>query len=578
MRGALIVALCWVTGVAAAGCSEPASVLFVVDAHPIVRHRADRLSFRAWGSPQEPLELTTDEPFSPGRWPVLALIDPRGGDTDRRWAFEVAVQDASGRRFLARRVRGTFRPGEIRRVDLYLEPPCITDDGLLLCGDWYDDTCLRGECVPTPEDDGEVWDGSDPREESTGMDGGADAAAPPDDGGADAGAADDAGPMTDAGGGGMDAAMSMDAGMSMDAATSMDAGPAPSDGGTDAGPPPMDAGECPCPDTDPCVTTECVMGRCVDTPIDCDDANPCTDDSCSGGSCVHADVTDGTACGANTCCGGTCLDTDRDPAHCGGCGAVCSSPTPACLGGGCAACSVPSDCPAPSSCESVDCTSGSCVYSLDAGWCRIGGTCVANGAASPGNPCAVCDTGRSTSSYSPAGTGTSCADDGISCTIDRCAASSTTCEHPLRTDRCRIGGTCYADGDPNPSMGCEECDPARSRTSWTPRADGFVGCGGAQTMCCGGGCVGTCTHVSTPYCDGAAQPGNECAVCNGATHAWDAVGDGTTCGGGGGACDSGTCAMCDPPCPTGMCCTLTAPDPPPADPMCGVCQVGGPGQ
>jgi len=562
------VALCLATITGATGCTETASVLFVIDAHPIVRDRAERLSLRAWGAPQEPLELTTEEPFQPNRWPVLALIDPRGGDTDRRWAFEVAVQDASGRRFLARRVRGTFRPGDIRRVDLYLEPPCITEDGELLCGDWYDDTCLRGECVPTPEDDGEVWDGEDPRtaaDAGQGMDAGRDGATPDAGDDVDAGGSADAGP-----GGSTDAGPGMDAMVGMDAATSMDAGPGDA-GPRDAGPPMTDAGECPCTAPSACFTTECVMGRCVDTPIDCDDANPCTDDSCSGGSCVHTDVADGTACGGNTCCGGTCLDTDRDPAHCGSCGMMCSDPTPACLGGGCAACTVASDCPAPSACESVLCTSGSCDYSLDPGWCRIGGACVANGASAPGNPCAVCDTSRSTSSWSPAGTGTTCADDGITCTIDRCAASSTTCEHPLRTDRCRIGGTCYADGDANPAMRCQECDPGASQTSWTMRPDGFVGCAGPQTMCCSGSCEGTCTEASMPYCDGATRPGDECEACNGGTHMWEAVSDGTSCAGDDGVCESGACSMCDPPCGAGMCCGMS-----PATPglvTCDACMV-----
>ncbi len=72
-----------------------------------------------------------------------------------------------------------------------------------------------------------------------------------------------------------------------------------------------------------------------------------------------------------------------------------------------------------------------CVQELAPDTCRIDGTCVPSGTASPDDVCAVCDPLFSTTDWSPGGADVSC-DDGEACTVN---------------DRCDGAGGCRGDGD-----------------------------------------------------------------------------------------------------------------------------------
>ncbi len=117
------------------------------------------------------------------------------------------------------------------------------------------------------------------------------------------------------------------------------------------------------------------------SPIDgrlCDDASFCTvDDTCSSGECVGRErpCDDGVACNGVSRC-----DESSD----------------ACIPGA-------NQCPANTPCDTA---TGQCVSTCNG--CSISGSCVLDGSTQPGNSCALCDTARSTTTYSNAADGAPC--------------------------------------------------------------------------------------------------------------------------------------------------------------------------
>jgi hypothetical protein len=189
--------------------------------------------------------------------------------------------------------------------------------------------------------------------------------------------------------------------------------------------------------------------------------------------------------------------------------------------------------------------------SLCTSGCLIASLCYPTGVSNPSNPCLICDTGRSTSSWSN-NDGATC-DDGKFCTVgDTCSAG--VCSGSARN--CSDGIACN---------GTETCDEA---------SDACL----AGTSTCGGGSVcsassGACVAVSTcPGCvingvcygDGQTNPGNQCQKCTSATNAsaWTISG-GATCDDGkfctvGDTCSSaGACTGTTRSCDDGVACNGT---------------------
>jgi hypothetical protein len=97
--------------------------------------------------------------------------------------------------------------------------------------------------------------------------------------------------------------------------------------------------------------------------------------------------------------------------------------------------------------------------------CMIGATCYEEGTMNPGGGCEACQPTQSNTSWTPC-------NDQDACTVNKCTGGKCDFSEPvcpsLPCGKCKIGGTCYVAGAPNPSNVRERCDPASSLTAWTP--------------------------------------------------------------------------------------------------------------
>jgi hypothetical protein len=215
----------------------------------------------------------------------------------------------------------------------------------------------------------------------------------------------------------------------------------------------------------------------------------------------------GTACDDTLFC--TALDTCNGSGTCTGAGSPCGDGL---------ACTT----------DSCNESTNSCSYPVQAGWCLIGGACIADGQLNPSNPCQECDASASQTTWRPSppggtcsdglyctttdqcnggggcsGTGNPC-DDARVCTDNVCTEGSTTfvCSYPVRAGYCLIDGYCYTDGQDNPADSCEECRSAITRTAWSYKdagsscTDGY----GCTTDACdaSGNCIGTPSDGACP--------------------------------------------------------------------------------
>ncbi len=174
------------------------------------------------------------------------------------------------------------------------------------------------------------------------------------------------------------------------------------------------------------------------------------------------------------------------------------------------------------SCASGEvCSSGTCGPG-----CFISGTYYAASAPNPANPCQGCVPATSTTSWTSLATGTACGA-GEVCNAGACQTG------------CYIGGMFYASGAANPSNACQSCQPATSTTAWSNVSDG-TSCG--SEICIGGVCGSGCVISGTTYTSGASNPANPCQSCQPATSStsWTNSSDGTGCGAGE-VCSGGTC-------------------------------------
>jgi formylglycine-generating enzyme required for sulfatase activity len=291
-------------------------------------------------------------------------------------------------------------------------------------------------------------------------------------------------------------------------------------------------GRCRCGEGEPCsgTTDQCVKGSCL-----CGSSQPCagTADRCDSGTCRcgagaacerAADTCAGGACrcGSGPACSGTADSCAGGMCQCGN-GPACLFPK-SCVNGICASCATAADCNDNLACTDDQCQQGVCANSLKAGFCFIGGVCVAQGIASPTDPCQVCNPTKSTTSWS-SGEGQSCddgkpctwgdkcaagvcqgtaytCDDGIACTDDVCLGNGS-CTSNVKPGYCFVGGQCVTTGTPSPTNPCQACDPTKSTSAWS-NADGKSCDDGKPCTwgdkCSAGACQGTaytCTDALT---------------------------------------------------------------------------------
>jgi hypothetical protein len=163
--------------------------------------------------------------------------------------------------------------------------------------------------------------------------------------------------------------------------------------------------------------------------------------ACAGGKLVDSCVAGVPSCGELECgpdgCGGSCGSCPAEQAcaegfcgcvpDCGGAGAGAAK----CGDDGCGG-SCPLTCESKLTCQTGTCVGGGCEFALKAGFCLIGGVCVADGAANPANGCQRCDAKVDSGAWSAAVDGSSCPDEGDGCTTDLCEGGA--CAHEPRPD------------------------------------------------------------------------------------------------------------------------------------------------
>ncbi|RAL25055.1 hypothetical protein DL240_02245 [Lujinxingia litoralis] len=170
-----------------------------------------------------------------------------------------------------------------------------------------------------------------------------------------------------------------------------------------------------------------------------------------------------------------------------------------------------------------------------------------------GNPCTQdsCDPTNGCVNESAPMDGTTCEDDGLSCTSNVCEDGA--CTHPV-TQGCLIQESCYPAGATNPSADCFVCDPAQSTTDWSPKAAGTA-CDNDLFCTINDTCnaVGQCEAGTPRECDAVQCYGG--VVCSNAARACVPTQPET-----GTACDDGDLCTTGDICQAGSCMPGDAPD------------------
>jgi len=170
-------------------------------------------------------------------------------------------------------------------------------------------------------------------------------------------------------------------------------------------------------------------------------------------------------------------------------------------------------------CTDDVCQAGVCEHPVSAGFCLIGGGCVADKTLSETDACRICDVATNQNDWSPAD-GVSCPDDGISCTADVCMAGD--CTHPAQPGFCLIDGVCVTNGTMSETEACRICDAEANPAGWSPAegracADDFLPC--TTDLCHAGDCVHA---LQAEWCliggicveEGETSATQECRVCD----------------------------------------------------------------
>lgn len=217
----------------------------------------------------------------------------------------------------------------------------------------------------------------------------------------------------------------------------------------------LDGASCNPENDNLCSTWSCAQGVCVESALTCEeDQNPCTVASCIEGQCSQTVLDDGTPCGGGDGCsaGGTCQ------------AGVCQSGGPSCDDG--------------LNCTVDSCINGQCNHQVSAGFCAIGGLCLASGELNPSSACQRCEPVTNQTAWFNLPNGSAC-EDGSSCTTgDSCQQGA-----------CVPGASpCPDDGNPCSIPTCDD-----NACGTLPVADGTP-CGDdvctVGALCSGGQCVG----------------------------------------------------------------------------------------
>ncbi|MGV3622800.1 MAG: hypothetical protein ACO1OB_18420 [Archangium sp.] len=128
----------------------------------------------------------------------------------------------------------------------------------------------------------------------------------------------------------------------------------------------------------------------------------------------------------------------------------------------------------------------------------------------------------------------------LSARADDSTCAAGFCRAGACASGCLIGGAFVADLTLNPANACERCEALTSKTAWTSLGDG-ASCGSGR-VCASGTCGAGCFIGGVTYASGASNPANPCQRCEPSmsTTAWSALADGTSCGNEQ-SCQSGTC-------------------------------------
>lgn len=293
----------------------------------------------------------------------------------------------------------------------------------------------------------------------------------------------------------------------------------------------------PCNDGVACTNNDICNGGgyCSGTAYACVPGQCDVSASCNGAGCDYVRRNPGDGCNDGNPC--TRTDVCDSIGSCAGVAYTCPSPTECqqsvvCDGAG--GCNVTNyyagyGCSA----DGLSCTSdicdgnGACTHPIAASSCLVAGVCYSNGTATAGNDCLGCVATTNQTSWSPLGSGTSCAADSYACTSDVCDGNGV-CTHRVAAGNCLIGGTCYANGTPQPGDACMGCVAAIDRSNWSPLGQGTA-CAADAFACTADVCdgSGTCSHpVATGNClvdgvcytDGTPEPGQPCMRCDAAVN------------------------------------------------------------
>ncbi|MEY3015134.1 MAG: hypothetical protein RIT45_3869 [Pseudomonadota bacterium] len=228
-----------------------------------------------------------------------------------------------------------------------------------------------------------------------------------------------------------------------------------------------------------CSVAACVDGACAVLPKNCDDGVDCTIDTCDpkDGSCQN--TLPKTQCQID----GACWKAGDAKPGSGGCQRCEPAIDPKAWTAKPGTCLIDGICVGSGETESgVACRV--CLpdkdkngWSVKAGECFVDGSCYPDGATALGSSCAVCDSSQTQTAWSgKAGTcvvGDTCyaAGEGpAGATCATCNPSQSTAGLTVAEGQCFIDGTCHASGAAKPgSGGCELCEPAKSKTGWTPK-------------------------------------------------------------------------------------------------------------
>ena len=277
----------------------------------------------------------------------------------------------------------------------------------------------------------------------------------------------------------------------------------------------------------------CLAGQCTGGggSQNCDDGNACTTDSCAPAGCnsvVQSGfclipgkgcVPTGQANPANAC--QTCVPTksavmwsdatDGTTCIAAGCTGLVHAAAKTCVSGQCIGGGTTTNCDDVITCTTDSCTpTTGCGNVLQPESCLISGVCRGDGEANPLNLCQACRATQNALAWSNVTDGTTCGagtcndlvftsaktcqsgqcsggggslncDDGKPCTQDSCSPTSG-CTSVLDDGYCLIGGVCYSEGQPHPSIPCQVCTSDKTVSAWSNAVD--------DTICVSGTCSG----------------------------------------------------------------------------------------